>query len=336
MKLIFVGDLNFGEYYTTFGHGPKTRLRTQDILKNVEFIFRDADVVAGNLEAPISSESCQVSRPEREVLRVDPAIAGYLKKWNFRVLQVANNHIVQHGSSGFSETIEMLAEAGICTVGKVDDNLKILSIDGLRIGFMAASDVPDNTDKNQESYVRLDEAFIESVESNVAQVDHMFVMLHWGLEASTTPMAYQYELMGRLKAMGVRGIIGSHPHLFYEIRVVDDCVYAPSLGNFVFDLCWDKRLLKTGILEVNIQGKKVSAHVWPVELTQDGCVPVVTKSAQTVDGNLRLYDLGKNMNFQQVRKLIYFVKNILRGDTLLKLQFIANKIKKRLTGILDT
>ena len=53
-------------------------------------------------------------------------------------------------------------------------------------------------------------------------------------------MTYQKELIQTLSQSGVRGVIGSHPHLFYEAWIEDQTVAAPSLGNFIFDLCWDR------------------------------------------------------------------------------------------------
>lgn len=249
---MFVGDINLGEYYTNFGNGPGTFAKTGDPFSGVEHIFKQADLIGGNLEASICSIGLVPDEPESVVLRAAPDTAKLLQKHNIKVLQVANNHSVQHGRESFKENLTILEKHGLDYVGLRGAKPTIYELDGIKIGFLAASDVPDNTDKQQILYQRLDETFFQLVEAAVPTVDHLIVMLHWGLEESTVPLPYQRELAKKLKAAGVRIVVGSHPHLFYEIESDDDFVCAYSLGNFVFDLCWDKRLLKSGILEVNI------------------------------------------------------------------------------------
>jgi poly-gamma-glutamate synthesis protein (capsule biosynthesis protein) len=326
MRLLFVGDINLGEYYLTFGHGPRTRLHSKDILEGVKDIFDGADIIAGNLEASLTNNDYDTADPERCVLRGAPKHASYLKKAGFNVLQIANNHTVQHGKAGFDETVHVLEQNGIAVAGLNKQAVKIVEVEGKKVGFFAASDVPDNTDKQQQSYQRLNDTLIQKIKQSVSQVDYLFVMFHWGLEESTVTMDYQKQLIDELVDAGVTGVIGSHPHLFYEIWKQKHAIVAPSLGNFVFDLCWDKRLLQTGILDVTIDSNGVQAKVWPVKITEYGAVPVISGVAQEVKDSVKLYDLGSKMDKQAFRKIIYFLRHFLKGHRNLKLKFIASKV----------
>ncbi|SFR58587.1 poly-gamma-glutamate synthesis protein (capsule biosynthesis protein) [Marinobacter daqiaonensis] len=326
MRIMFVGDINLGEYYTSFGHGPGTYLEHSDVFARVRELFGQADLVVGNLEAPLTTHNFDPDDPERVVLRGHPKHAKLLSEVGFSVLQVANNHTVQHGREGFDETVRALTEAGVEAVGLNQQELTVLEVGGKTLGFLAASDVPDNTDKRQVSYQRLDTEFLERVKASVPNVDHLFVMLHWGLESSTVPMDYQRELISELSQAGVRGIIGSHPHLFYEVWQEGETVCAPSLGNFVFDLCWDQRLLKTGILDVQLENEPVTAQVHPVTIERNGCLPTPVHAPVAVSPEARLYDLGDDMAGEQVRKLKYFFANLLKGDTSLKAKFFMRKM----------
>lgn len=328
MRIMFVGDINLGEYYTSFGHGPATYLKTGDVFSAVRNILSQADIVAGNLEAALSTYDLDPKEPESAVLRGSPKHAHLLYDAGFRILQVANNHTVQHGKEAFDETIRTLQGAGIKPIGINNQDVTIISIDDQRIGFMAASDVPDNTDKQQSSYQRLDSTFLEQVKSAVNRCDHLFVMFHWGLEACTSPMDYQRELTKELISSGVRGVIGSHPHLFYEAWIEGHAVAAPSLGNFVFDLCWDARLLKSGILDVEVSNDYISAQIWPIAITNNGCLPIPAGAPVPLKPSAKLYELGANMDGEQFRKLSYFFRNLLQGDRSLKLKFIIRKFVK--------
>jgi poly-gamma-glutamate synthesis protein (capsule biosynthesis protein) len=332
MRIMFVGDINLGEYYTSFGHGPGSYLEHSDVFENVRDLFSQADLVVGNLEAPLTTHNFNPTEPESVVLRGDPKHATTLRIAGFRVLQVANNHTVQHGEEGFRETVEALGNAGITAVGLNEQITQIVEIGGETVGFLAASDVPDNTDKSQSCYQRLDDAFIARATKAVAEVDHLFILLHWGLESRTSPMAYQKELIKALSQSDVRGVIGSHPHLFYEAWVEGQTVAAPSLGNFIFDLCWDKRLLQSGILDVIVDKDGINAAcLWPVKLLNDGCCPSICGAAVPVRESVNLYDLGKDMSGEQSRKLKYFFRNLSRGNYRLKTKFIVRKLLSPLT-----
>ena len=323
---MFVGDINLGEYYTSFGHGPKTFAEHRNPFADVNDIFRHADFVVGNLEAPLTTMNFVKSEPESVVLRGNPSDARLLREAGFRVLQVANNHTVQHGAEGFEQTVSALRSYDIAPVGLAGQPLEKLSIGNTTIGFLAASDVPDNTDRNQEHYQVLDDHFLAHVKDAVQEVDHLFVLLHWGLEASTTAMDYQKTLAAKLADAGVRGVIGHHPHLFYEVTASENFVFAPSLGNFVFDLAWDERLLKSGILDITLDRDKVKAQLWPVELKHNGCLPSPTEAPVAVIDTVTLYDLGTSMEGEQLRKTLYFFKNIHRGNFLLKARFFLRKL----------
>ncbi len=331
MKLLFVGDINLGEYYLSFGHGPGTYAGDNDVFQGVQDVFDSADLLVGNLEAAITNHDLDQTDPESMVLRVNPDTARQLQTAGFDVLQVANNHTVQHGDKGFEDTLQTLNDLGIEAVGLNNQKTLVIERDGQRFGFLAASDVPDNTDTVQLKYQRLDDEFIDFIESETATVDHMIVMLHWGLEASTSPLPYQVALAERLRQSGVRAIIGSHPHLFYKIDKSEQFVSAYSLGNFVFDLCWDDRMTQTGILELEFDEHSLSARVWPVTITKNGCLPVPAESPEEIQDSVNLYDLGPSMDKQPLRKVTYMLKNIARGNLPLKTRFLTSKITKLLT-----
>ena len=136
MRIMFVGDINLGEYYTSFGHGPGSYLKHSDVFENVRDLFSQADFVVGNLETPLTTHNFNPTEPESVVLRGDPKHAVTLSDAGFRVLQVANNHTVQHGKEGFRETVESLSSAGVKSVGLNEQTIQTLEIGGKLQGFL--------------------------------------------------------------------------------------------------------------------------------------------------------------------------------------------------------
>lgn len=329
---MFVGDVSLGEYYLSFGHGPQSKADHADLFAAVRPKFAEADLVVGNLEAPITHLNVHDQDYECSVLKVAPEKAAMLANAGFKVMQVANNHTVQHSDAGFKDTLNHLRSLGIASIGCHGQSLHIVESDCVSVGFLAASEIPDNTDEKQTSYQRLDEEFLRNVEQSVSMCDHVVVMLHWGLEESISPLPRQRELAQKLKDMGVSAVVGSHPHLFYEIEATAGFVSAYSLGNFVFDLCWDQRLLKSGILDLEFGDGTVDGRVWPVQLTQNGSIPIISSDPVPLEGRVKLYDLGKNMQNQQIKKLLYFFRHIFMGDTRMKIRFLGSKLRRAFSG----
>lgn len=323
---MFVGDICLGEYYPSFGHGPGTFSDSRYVFSKVQHIFDLADFVVGNLEAPITQRNVHLNEAESSVLKVTPKHSKQLQKAGFGVLQIANNHIVQHSSEGFDDTLRELDSLQVKPVGLNNESPVLMECNGLKVGFLAASDVPDNTNKQQDKYQRLDKNFIEKIKAEVKNYDHLIVLLHWGLEASTKPLPYQRQLANELREAGVTAIVGNHPHLFYEIEKSGNFVSAYSLGNFVFDLCWDSRMLKSGILDIELTKQSVNVKLWPVELKENGCLPTPTGEAITIENKLTLYNLGNEMGLQQLKKTAYLILNLHKGNTLLKIKFFTKKI----------
>ena len=75
-------------------------------------------------------------------------------------------------------------------------------------------------------------------------------MLHWGDESLYQPSEGQREFAKQILDAGVDIIIGHHPHIHYEVERYDNQVAAYSLENFLFDLPWDIRLMRSGMLDI--------------------------------------------------------------------------------------
>ena len=141
MKVMFVGDVCLGEYYMSLGHGPRTVASRVDLFEKIRPLLESADFVVGNLEAPLCSHDYDLSEPENMVLKANPAHAEQLKNAGFRVMQVANNHTMQHGSEGFEESISTLKGFGIHAIGLNEQAPLEIRQNDMRLGFMAASDI---------------------------------------------------------------------------------------------------------------------------------------------------------------------------------------------------
>lgn len=108
--------------------------------------LRSVELAMINLELPLTT----VDQPADKAitLRAHPDIAPSLREAGVDVATVANNHALDHGTEGLSETVDALEGSGIAAVGggiELERALQpaILSVNGLRVAvFGLASTLP--------------------------------------------------------------------------------------------------------------------------------------------------------------------------------------------------
>jgi poly-gamma-glutamate capsule biosynthesis protein CapA/YwtB (metallophosphatase superfamily) len=80
-----------------------------------------ADVVLGNLEGTLSvggGSKCGAGSSNCYAFQTPPSYAAWLKKAGFTVMNLANNHAFDYGSSGQAQTLAALAKQRLATTGR--------------------------------------------------------------------------------------------------------------------------------------------------------------------------------------------------------------------------
>ncbi len=233
-----VGDLMFGGRTEPFlkKYGPDYPFR------DVRSALRQADIVIGNLESPISTRGVPVEN-KKFTLRAGPIAARALKSAGIRVVSLANNHSMDFGPLALADTLERLQENGILFTGAGLDLADarapaVAAVKGKRIAFLSysltfpleffASPGRPGTAPGYSDFIQAD---IEKVRP---QADLVVVSFHWGAELMTAAKDYQIELGRQAVDWGADLVLGHHPHVLQEIELYKGRMIAYSLGNFVF------------------------------------------------------------------------------------------------------
>jgi len=96
-----VGDIIAGDHPHFLGIGAGSAVKKGlYVFEHVEKVFAKADIVFGNLET-ILSDYGKTNSYESLIFRGNPNFIAQLKRAHFTVLNVANNHIQQHGKNVF-------------------------------------------------------------------------------------------------------------------------------------------------------------------------------------------------------------------------------------------
>jgi poly-gamma-glutamate synthesis protein (capsule biosynthesis protein) len=295
-----VGDISFGDHPLCAGFGTHSRLRGRvpgTAFQHVAGILRAADVRFGNLECTLSESGLRRRDYHSIQMRGHPAYLAGLTEAGFDVLNLANNHSMQHGKEPFRETVRMLEAAGIRPCGVGADDFKVcvpafVERNGLKVAFLGYSLRPRQYFSEAPLYAEGDnEQILADVRKARAASDCVVVSLHWGDEFIDRPSPHEISLARAIIDAGAALIVGHHPHVLRGVERRGNGYIVYSLGNFVCDMLWDEPLRETAILDCRLTPQGVTdLRLIPARIN-DNYQPVPLQGAAAAGLSARLEKL---------------------------------------------
>lgn len=202
--------------------------------------FQGADLTVVNLECPLTDQNHPI--PKRgPALKAPPACAGTFKNANVHVLNLANNHILDHGAPGLRSTLETAALVGLDTVGSGQNlaearRILVKVVGGLRIGILGMAEhefsIATATSYGANPLDIID--FTRNVAAEREKLDYLIVLLHGGIEHYPLPSPRLKETCRFFIEQGANAVICQHSHCVgcYEEYLGGHIVYGQ--GNLVF------------------------------------------------------------------------------------------------------
>ena len=249
--------------------------------KGVSSLLEQADILMGNLEAPLSKRG-SVYTKKKWLLRADPQTADSLVRAGFDIVTLANNHILDYGPVALQDTIDALDRVGIRHTGAGANRslarrpAYMATTNGKRIAFLAYSLVYPEVfwaNSKRPGAAHGDPSyFLPDIKEAKSNADFVVVSFHWSNEMVIKPRDYQKKYGKMCIDAGASLVIGHHPHVLQGIEVYKDGLIAYSLGNFVFGvlshekgdsvilnvLFDEKGLLQAEIHPINVDNHYVS------------------------------------------------------------------------------
>ncbi len=228
VRLVAVGDIWL---QTVNGSHP---------FEHVRNLLANKDILFGNLETALSTEG--EPAPKHHVIAVPPARASYLTDAGFDVVSVANNHTLDMGALGFSNTLKTLAGSGIGFVGgstsRYPSSHAVFERNGMQIGFLGYTLGRGAMPAGVFVSRLIEERMVSEIRALKQSCDHVAVSLHWGTELVYYPSPEQIRLARSLVDAGATLILGHHPHTIQAVERYHGGLIAYSLGLFQFDPNW--------------------------------------------------------------------------------------------------
>ena len=214
--------------------------------EHVKDYLKQADVLFGNLEGPISTRGISFPRQDPQTtFRARPESMAGLVGCGFHVLSLANNHANDYGDEALIDTIELLDMNSIECVGAGRNRYEayrpvIIEKNGIRIAFLGYTAFimyrtrPASERRSGVAGFTIRQAR-KQIRQLIGNVDVIAVSMHWGLDFTEYPLPLHMKYAQAMIDAGAHIILGHHPHCLQGIERYKHGIIAYSLGDFIFD-----------------------------------------------------------------------------------------------------
>lgn len=279
------------------------------IYKNVKNIIEGADLAILNQET-IISESNEVRGANGGALLFNspPEVADAVIDLGFDVFTMANNHLLDYGVQGLTESINFWRareqESNITTLGaylnEEDSNkIRVREVNGVKIAFLAYAEHLNGFSIPSDSPLRVvmnhEEDVIERQIKEASQIaDAVIVSAHWGVEDTIIVSDDRKELARKMVDWGADVILGCHTHTAETMEWIQredgtkGFVYY-SMGNFVCAQTDNFNLVgELADFDIVIDGETNE-----LTLENVGAIPTIVHYDDGNFSNMRLYSYSQ-------------------------------------------
>ncbi|WP_328312723.1 CapA family protein [Streptomyces sp. NBC_00442] len=241
ITLAFGGDVHFTERTASRLNATPADPALGPISRTVA----SADFAMVNLETAITTRGSE--EPKLYHFRTPPSALNVLQKSGVDAVSMANNHAVDYGPAGLSDTLDAVHHAPIPVLGIGANEAEaykpyVKNIRGVKLAVVAASQVMDLTNdkfragpKKPGIASALDAAkLVAAVKRAKAQADVVVVYLHWGTEGQSCPGPEQKSIAAKLSAAGATAVVGTHAHVMLGSGMLGKTYVNYGLGNLLW------------------------------------------------------------------------------------------------------
>src|SRR5215472_9239345 len=277
ITLAFAGDVHFTGRTAKLLRNPATAFGP------IASLLRSADLTVVNLETAVTSRG--QPQPKYYHFRTNPAAFTALRGAGVDIANMANNHVLDYGRVGLSDTLAAARQAHFPVLG-IGNNAAaawspyVVTVKGVRMAFLGVSQVAELASSWVATKTRSGEANAINLHRTLAAVraarkiaDVVIVIMHWGTEGQACPDANQLALAPKLAKAGASIIVGSHAHILQGSGWLGRTFVAYGMANFLW---WEASYsTSTGVLLLTLHPHRpLTARFVPATVSGTG-QPVV-------------------------------------------------------------
>lgn len=229
--LSFAGDCTLaGNHGNEDNYGTYTKVVGKNYdypMSNVKHIFEADDLSLVNLECALTeSDPTEEEMVELEThrfrFRGPPDYANILSRSSIEFASCANNHSLDYGKQGLSDTKQALKDANVAFASFGSPTV-VTTESGLKVGIFAISFL-------------VNQSQLENIVKQLRrqEVEVIIMSIHWGEEKVYLPSQAQQNMAHWAIDAGVNIVYGHHSHTLMPIEAYNGGIIYYSLGNFSF------------------------------------------------------------------------------------------------------
>ena len=243
-------DANRNANNNGYDFKPMVSLIKDYIAKNkFDLAYYNQETIIGGTELGLSSYPAFNSPNEAADAMID---AG------FNMVSLATNHTldrgvkaIEHSCNYWNSKKEVLSAGSYCSDDQRNEE-RIFEKNNIKYTMLNYTygtngiPIPDgknylvniwpaegNNPENDSKYQAYKQTVLDDINKVRDKVDVLIVAMHWGVEYTHTPTAYQKDMAKFLADNKVYIVIGTHPHVVEPIEYINNTLVIYSLGNFI-------------------------------------------------------------------------------------------------------
>jgi poly-gamma-glutamate synthesis protein (capsule biosynthesis protein) len=311
--------------------------RTSEMISGGSFkdIFNDFLPLITNADLAITNLECPLTKSESGINKIGPSMKGpvnsakALAAAGFKLVTLANNHIMDYGYAGMRSTVDACTENGISNVGVGSDYRTAREVLYTKAGSFTIGVL--NFAENEFSTTHGDYPGanpldpIENYQDILmakGKADYVIVIIHCGHERYNLPSPRIKSTLRFFADAGASAVFAHHAHCYSGYELYKGVPIFYGLGNFVFDKparrnsYWNYGYAVEVILE-----RTLSFNLVPYE------------QSNTNAGVKLMQDDGNKTFFDDIER----INNIISDDDLLKKEFdkYCDRVRKMYLSYLE-
>jgi poly-gamma-glutamate synthesis protein (capsule biosynthesis protein) len=203
---------------------------------------RAADLAVCHLETPVAPPAGPFA--SYPLFSAPPQVVPALVQTGYDACTTASNHSVDQGLDGLTRTLRTLDAASLPSDGTARTRREareplMLTVNGVRIAILSATygttglPLPEGRPWSV-TLIDPDKITADAARARRAGADVVVAALHFGTEYTTTPDAYQRDVVEKItKSPHIDLVYGHHAHVVQPIDRVNGTWVAFGLGNFI-------------------------------------------------------------------------------------------------------
>lgn len=189
--------------------------------KKVKSVFKKDDLTIVNFEGTLTNSTARANKTY--TFKGPSKYANILKKGAIEVVNLANNHTMDFGTTGFSDTKKSLKKYGISYSG--GNTIAYKKVEGVKIAFIGFNVLNGVSEQQVKDTIK---------KAKKKKATIIITSFHWGIEKDYYPNAREKALGHCAIDNGASLVLGHHPHRLQGIEKYKGRYIVYSLGNFSF------------------------------------------------------------------------------------------------------